>query len=260
MGCSSSSLEETEQKEQITTVENEEDFELKLINEYKTVIKLNIEIFSVSKKIKGDILAYNKMQQIDLLSDDDVFNPQTTDIFIDNKKLPLGQKTFIFSENGMKIIYICSKDKLNNNLSNLFNRCYYINSINFLKINTENVVNMNNMFCGCFCLEFVDLSNFNTISVSDMSEMFDSCYSLKTIKNIENIKTNNCKYINGMFSKCYSLEEIDISGWSFNNIIKADGMFEECENLKSIKVNKSNVDYIKIKSNISPNTNIIESK
>ena len=48
MGCSSSSLEETEQKEQITTVENEEDFELKLINEYKTVIKLNIEIFSVS--------------------------------------------------------------------------------------------------------------------------------------------------------------------------------------------------------------------
>ena len=258
MGCSSSSVDETEKIEQISTLPNEEDFELKLINEYKTIIKLNIEIFSDSKKIREDILAPNKMQQIDLLSDDDVFNPETTEIFIDNKKLPLGQKTYNFSENGMKIVYICSKDKLNNNLSNLFNRCYYINSINFIKINTENVVNMNNMFCGCFCLEFVDLSNFNTISVSDMSEMFDSCYSLKTIKNIENIKTNNCKYINGMFYKCYSLEEIDISGWSFNNIIKADSMFEECEKLKSIKVNKSNVDYIKIKSNISPITNIIE--
>ena len=259
MGCSSSSESKDEKPETNLTITNEEDFEAKLMNEYQTIIKLNIDIFSVSKQIKGlNILEPNLKQQIDLLSDDDVFNPQTTEIFIEKTKLPSYQKTHIFSENGMKIIYICSKGQLNNNLSNLFNRCYYINSINFIKINTENVVNMNNMFCGCFSLEFVDVSNWNTISVSDMSEMFDSCYSLKTIKNIEKIKTNNCKYLNGMFNKCFSLNQIDISSWSFNNVIKVDGMFEECENLKTIKVNKSNIDYIKIKSNISPNTNIIE--
>ena len=46
MGCSSSSIDETEKKEQVSTLPNEEDFELKLINEYKTIIKLNIDIFS----------------------------------------------------------------------------------------------------------------------------------------------------------------------------------------------------------------------
>jgi surface protein len=258
MGCSTSSAEIQQNEITQTLPKEDENIESKLISDYKTVIQLKIEIFSQSKQIKGlNLLEPNLMRQIEFLSDDDVFDSNSTDIYVDNFKLPLFQKTYIFSENGMKNIFICSNDNLNNNLSNLFNRCYYINSINFLKINTENVVNMNNMFCGCFCLENVDISNWNTISVSDMSEMFDSCYSLKSI-NTNYIKTNNCKYVNGMFSKCLSLNEIDISGWSFNNIMKVDGMFEGCENLKKIKVNKSNVDFIKFKSNVSPDTELIQ--
>jgi len=97
MGCSSSSIDDHIPETTISTIPNEEDFETKLINEYKTIIKLNIEIFSVSKQIKGlNILEYNLMRQIDLLSDDDVFDPQTTDIFIEKTKLPLFQKTYIF--------------------------------------------------------------------------------------------------------------------------------------------------------------------
>ena len=48
-----------------------------------------------------------------------------------------------------------------------------------------------------------------------------------------------------MFSGCNNLSEIDLSSFTFENIVKMNDMFDECTNLKKIKVNKDWEDKIK---------------
>lgn len=62
-----------------------------------------------------------------------------------------------------------------------FNYNYFTNLI-FKDVDTSNVTNMSNMFEGCWNLTSLDVSNFDTSNVTDMNSMFSGCSSLKTIR------------------------------------------------------------------------------
>ena len=72
-------------------------------------------------------------------------------------------------------------------------------------LNTWDVTDMSDMFNGCSSLTSLDLSNFNTEKVKDMSYMFDGCGNLKTIYVGNQWTTNNVEYTEYMFDGCTSL-------------------------------------------------------
>ena len=66
---------------------------------------------------------------------------------------------------------------------------------------------MSNMFDGCNSLISINLSNLNTENVTNMSDMFSLCESLTNI-DLSNIYTQNVIYMSCMFSRCISLTSI----------------------------------------------------
>ena len=63
-----------------------------------------------------------------------------------------------------------------------FNSCIILQHIEGIRnLNTEKVTDMSNMFDGCSALTSLDVSNFNTKNVTNMSGMFFDCKSLTTI-------------------------------------------------------------------------------
>ena len=64
----------------------------------------------------------------------------------------------------------------------LFYYCECIESINFKKLNRNNITNMNNMFCGCSSLKELNLTNFNTNNVTNMEVYVFWMLIIKRIK------------------------------------------------------------------------------
>ena len=63
-----------------------------------------------------------------------------------------------------------------------FYECQNLTTISGIeKLNTDNVTDMSNMFNNCPDLTSLDVSNFNTANVTDMRSMFNSCEKLTTI-------------------------------------------------------------------------------
>lgn len=72
-------------------------------------------------------------------------------------------------------------DESHDNLSNMFNGCSNLVSVNTEDWDTSNVTDMSGMFSECSSLTQLDLSNFNTALVWSMSSMFWKCTSLTTL-------------------------------------------------------------------------------
>ena len=104
-----------------------------------------------------------------------------------------------------KIKFIKFRNKNIKEMSNMFYQCKGLEEIDISKLKTDNVINMSNMFYECSSLQELDLTNFNTINTIDMSSMFKSMKLLKKL-NISNFNTSNVKYMNEMFQLCKSLK------------------------------------------------------
>jgi len=99
------------------------------------------------------------------------------------EKLILKKK---FDKIGMNVIYFSIIKKLNN-MSFLFNNCSTLKKIDFISIETDDVIDMKSMFQSCCNLENLDLTNFNTSKVTNMARMFKGCNKLKQIEGIANL-------------------------------------------------------------------------
>ena len=112
--------------------------------------------------------------------------------------------------------------------------CEYLTTIEGIEyLNTENVTDMSNMFESCYELKTLDLSNFDTKNVTNMFSMFSNCYKLKTL-DLSNFNTKNVTTMNQMFYRCYALTTLDISGFNTKNVWDMDIMFSNCFALKTL--------------------------
>ena len=119
--------------------------------------------------------------------------------FNDNKENEIKSTSIKKNHNIAKINIII--DYQNESLSNLFDNCRCIESINFKKFYRNNITNMSYMFNVCISLKRLNLNNFNTNNVTDMSYMFSRCSSLKEL-NLNNFNTNNVTNMKRMFWGC----------------------------------------------------------
>ena len=103
----------------------------------------------------------------------------------------------------IKFIKIRKKIK---NMSQMFDCCGYLTSIDFSNINTDNVYDMSYLFNQCGSLTSLNLSNFNTQNVTDMSFMFFGCGMLEhLIINPKKFRLDNVIDMKYMFYECFSI-------------------------------------------------------
>lgn len=90
---------------------------------------------------------------------------------------------------------------------------------------TSNATDISEMFENCRNLTSLDLSSFDTSNVTDMSEMFAKCFSLTSL-DLSNFDTSKVTDMGNMFQYCYKLTFLDLSNWDFGNVTNARYMFE----------------------------------
>ena len=123
-------------------------------------------------------------------------------------------------------------------MSEMFEKCNDLQTINFGNINTSSVEDIHYMFFGCSSLISIDLSNFDTSKVTNMESIFLDCKNLQTI-NFGNIITSSLQEMTSMFERCNSLKSIDLSNFDTSNVELMGYMFRDCKNL--IRINFGNI-------------------
>ena len=121
------------------------------------------------------------------------------------------------------------------NMSDMFEGCYFLESVEIGGFDTSNVTNMGCMFSSCESLTTIDLSGFDTSNVTGMYNMFSECESLKTI-DLSGFDTSNVIGMSYMFSGCCSLEAIDLSRFDTSKVTSMLCMFRKCENLEELDI------------------------
>ena len=136
-----------------------------------------------------------------------VFNPSFAEALPTSTKQWLKGMSKLASIEGMEYL----NTKVVMDMSNMFNNCAMLTSIDLSHFDTSNVTTMYAMFSECTSLKNLDVSNFNTSKVTNMYSMFKECTAMKTLdlSNFDTSKATNTSY---MFDNCHSLESIIISG------------------------------------------------
>ena len=120
-------------------------------------------------------------------------------------------------------------------MSDMFDGCSSLTSVDVSGFNTSNVKDMGGMFFGCSSLSNIDVSGFSSSNVKDMGGMFNGCSSLSNI-DVSRFNTSNVENMGGMFANCSSLTSIDVSRFNTSNVESMVGMFEGCSSLSNIDV------------------------
>ena len=148
-------------------------------------------------------------------------------------------KIYYYSETENETILIEFK-QFPNNLHGLFRR----SDINSIEINVDDnyyeVVDLSNMFQDCVKLTSIDLSNFNFCNVKKFNNMFSGCTNLRYFSLPKKIPLNCINFENidfsEMFFNCVSLTSIDLSDMTFYGINNITNIFSNCSNIQSIKL------------------------
>ena len=128
---------------------------------------------------------------------------------------------------------------------NMFKNCKKLSSLNLSEsFNTVNVTNMSSMFYGCSQLSSLDLSNFNTEKVKYMPSMFYGCNKLSSLT-LSNFNTENVTDMSYMFSGCQKLSSLNLSNFNTAKVTNMSSMFSDCQELSSL--NLSNFNTAKVK-------------
>ena len=231
----------TQKQDKIIENEKEEDNEIIIELEIKKVDDEEINILCDKDKLieenKNNEIYYKK-NNIEPLKIFDYFNENNIKLYLNNNEISFKYKLNL-DKIGINNIKIISKGKLIS-LSSMFYNCRDINTIKFLKINTNNVSNMSNMFGYCLNLSNLDLSSFNTNNVNNMSELFSHCLNLSNL-DLSSFNTNNITDMSWMFCYCFNLSNLDLTIFNTDKVINMSKMFERCNKLLGINKNKINI-------------------
>ena len=121
---------------------------------------------------------------------------------------------------------------------NMFKNCKKLSSLTLSNFNTENVTDMSYMFSGCQKLSSLTLSNFNTAKVTNMSSMFSDCQELSSL-NLSNFNTAKVTNMSCMFYKCQKLPSLDLSNFNTAKVKDMSSMFYGCKKLSSLTLSES---------------------
>ena len=132
------------------------------------------------------------------------------------------------------------------NMSCMFKNCKELSSLNLSEsFNTVNVTNMSSMFYGCSQLSSLALSNFNTEKVKFMPSMFYGCNKLSSLTLSESFNTVNVTNMLSMFQSCQELSSLNLSNFNTAKVTKMSCMFYKCQKLPSLDLSNFNTAKVK---------------
>ena len=124
-------------------------------------------------------------------------------------------------------------------MSNMFNNCIILPSLDLSNFNTAKVTNMSCMFKNCKELSSLNLSeSFNTVNVTNMSSMFYGCSQLSSLS-LSNFNTEKVKFMPSMFYGCNKLSSLDLSNFNTEKVTDMSYMFSGCQKLSSLTLSES---------------------
>ena len=249
-----------------------------VMDNLKENIRLNLIKYNKSLQKKLDIklkdyAEYSKIVIIEIIPSKILqkayfinFKPEEKDyikIYFDGKRR---KENYITKKDNVSKIKIIIKREFKK-FNSLFNHCKFIEKINFVSFNRDDIKDMGYMFSECINLKEINFNSFNTKNVINMYSMFSDCNSLTKL-NLSKFNTSNVVYMGYMFNNCFNLEELDISNFDISNVKVMERMFHKCAYLKTIihtklnanKVTSANEMFFKCSSlkelNINFNTNL----
>ena len=120
-------------------------------------------------------------------------------------------------------------------MSEMFKGCSNLTSLDPSRWVVSAVVDMSSMFSGCSSLTSLDVSGWNTSQVTDMSSLFDECSRLATL-DVSGWNVSSVTDMSSMFSLCKKLSRLDLSGWNTSTVTDMFSMFFACESLASLDI------------------------
>ena len=127
------------------------------------------------------------------------------------------------------------------NLSNCFNGCTSLTSVNATDWDTSQVTNMGGIFSNCTSLTSVNTTGWDTSQVTNMGGIFSNCTALTEIIGIENWDTSKATNMGGMFTQCVNLTSLNISNWKTSQVVDMGGMFYGVNITEPLNLNKWDV-------------------
>lgn len=121
------------------------------------------------------------------------------------------------------------------NMSNMFQNCKSLTSINLSNFNTKACINMQGMFYGCQSLRTLDVSSFDTEAVNNMNGMFVECSTLTSL-DLTNFNTTSVRNMGGMFRDCTKLKDLKLTNFDITIVDYLDYMFRGCTSMEVLRL------------------------
>ena len=118
-------------------------------------------------------------------------------------------------------------------MSNMFNGCAGLSSIELRNFNTSKVTDMSSMFEACNGLTELKLVRFDTSKVENMSNMFKDCTSLTNV-DVTKLNTVAVRNMTSMFEGLVNVTGLDLSSFNTTSLVSSDNMFSGNTALRSI--------------------------
>lgn len=169
-----------------------------------------------------------------------------TEIYIDNlPNVPFNATALCkrMDSESIKVVFRHPESVVS--ISNMFEDCQNLKSIDLSTLSKVKVNSLNNMFANCYLLESVDLSVLDFSNVESMNYMFLHCNSLKNIV-FPKLTTSKIQRMENTFKDCRSLTEISLENFSMVEVRSIDSMFSDCSNLEKVTLSKYNTDKLEI--------------
>jgi len=142
--------------------------------------------------------------------------------------------------NSLKTLDLSNLDTSNViNMMLIFSNCWSMTSLNLDRINTSSVMIFLGVFYNCSSLESLDLSSFDTSNSNIMNYMFFNCSSLTSL-NLSNFKTSYTSTMAGMFYNCVKLKYLDLSNFDTSSSSNFNNLFSNCTELISLDISNFN--------------------
>lgn len=110
----------------------------------------------------------------------------------------------------------------------------YITSIDYYRLSETETIDLSDAFNGCYNVVTINLSMLNTSNCASFSQMFKDCKKVVTL-DLSNFDMAKAQIINGMFNNCLKLQMVNTTGWGeLNSVTKAHYMFINCNSLTEI--------------------------
>ena len=157
-------------------------------------------------------------------------------IYFNNEKEEIKRNYFTINEDISKIKVLIDMDV--KSIEGLFNECYCIKEVKFIKFNRTDFKNYKSMFYYCLNLKNIDIKKLKTNNAENMDNMFFLCEKLEKL-DLSYFNTDKVKTMYKMFNHCSSLTELNLSNFKFNETTNIEYMFNYClQNLKNEIKNK----------------------